>query len=62
MITIENLEIQFDVAGDDKDRFVELFKECIRRWAAERENLKERERRAARDRSLGDAAPKGMHS
>ena len=36
MITIQNLEIQIDVEGDDEEQvFAKLFNEFIRKWAAE---------------------------
>ena len=54
MITIHNLEVQFEVAGDDRQRFAQLFKEYIRQWAAEAEARRQRDNRSAQERSLGD--------
>jgi hypothetical protein len=54
MITIQNLEVKFEVEGDDKQRFAALFTEFIHRWAAEVEVQRQRDHRSARDRSLGD--------
>jgi hypothetical protein len=62
MITIHNLEVNFEVEGDDKQRFALLFKEYIRQWTAEAENQKAREMRLARERSLGDRPPEGAMS
>lgn len=53
MITIENLEIQLDVAGgDDEQEFARLFNEFIKRWATELEARQESEREAERAGSL----------
>ena len=62
MITIQNLEVQFDVEGDDQQRFAQFFKECMRQWTAEAQNQKAREARLARDRSLGDRPIEGEQS
>lgn len=36
MITIQNVEVRFDVEGDeDKQRFAQLFNEFIEQWSAE---------------------------
>ncbi len=59
MITIQNLEVNFDVEGDDTQRFAQLFGEFIRRWQAELDTRKAREVRAARERSLGDVPTGG---
>jgi hypothetical protein len=61
MITIQNLEVQFEVEGDDKQRFAQLFKEYIRQWTAEAQTQKARELRLARERSLGDRSVEGEH-
>ena len=59
MITIHNLEVQFEVEGDDNQRFALLFKEYIRKWSAEAETQKAREARLTRERSLGDRQGEG---
>ena len=59
MITIHNVEVQFEVEGDDRQRFGQLFKEYMRQWAAEAEARRQREQRATRERSLGDRQPGG---
>lgn len=54
MITIENLEVRFDVEGDDdRAAFARLFNEFIKRWAAEAEARRQREQHATRMRDLG---------
>ncbi len=60
MITIHNMEVRFDVEGnDDKARFASMFNELIQKWAAEAEEQKLRDRIAVRDRSLGDRPDDG---
>lgn len=53
MITIQNLEIQFDVEGDDDEQtFARLFNEFIRKWAAQAEQQRKIDAEASRERSL----------
>jgi len=55
MVTIHNLEVRFDVEdGDDDAAFARLFEKYVRQWNRKQEEVKERELRAARERSLGD--------
>lgn len=55
MVTIHNLEVRLEVEGDgDEAVFARLFQKYIRAWSREHERLKQQERRAAADRSLGD--------
>lgn len=55
MITIQNLEVQFDVEGDDdREAFARLFREFMRRWAAEAAAERRRELELRRERSLGE--------
>lgn len=61
MVTIHNLEVQFEVAGDDRQRFAQLFKEFMRQWAAEAEARRQRETRSVQERSLGDQSARGGH-
>lgn len=56
MITIENLEIQLDIEGDDEKEFARLFNEFIRRWADQAKAQKESEDEARRAGSLLDQA------
>lgn len=54
MITIHNLEVRFDVEGDDdRETFARMFNECIRKWAAEAEQQQRRELELMHERSLG---------
>lgn len=55
MVTIENLEVQFDVNGDDDELvFVRLFTRCINEWAQAQEQEKVLQGRLRRDQMLGD--------
>ena len=60
MITIHNLEVRFDVEGDDdRQQFARLFNEFIRQWAERANDEQCREQAAADERSLGDRPPGG---
>lgn len=60
MITIQNLDVRFDIEGDDdRQTFSRLFNEFIRRWAAEAEAQKQRELELNRERSIGNS--EGAH-
>jgi hypothetical protein len=55
MVTINNLEVKFDVeAEDDNAAFAKLFEKYIRQWSNKQEEAKERECWAERERSLGN--------
>jgi hypothetical protein len=55
MVTINNLEVRFDVEGGDDDAsFATLFEKYIRQWSRKQEEARDREQRSARDRALGD--------
>jgi hypothetical protein len=55
MLTINNLEVRFDVdAADDDDAFGRLFAEHIRRWSRGHEQERSRLRDVARERAVGD--------
>jgi len=55
MVTVHNLEVRFDVEGEGDDAsFARLFERHIRQWSQKADEAKERERRGARERSLGD--------
>jgi hypothetical protein len=55
MVTIQQLEVHFDVEGDDEEQmFVELFNKYIGEWAR-RQTVQEQNHRAMRrNRMLGD--------
>lgn len=55
MVTIHNLEVQFDVAGDDDAVFARLFAAHIQRWNERAEQDRLRARDAARERSVGES-------
>jgi hypothetical protein len=53
MVTIENLEVRFDVEGEsDEVVFARLFERHIRRWHADCEERKTRGKRLEAERSL----------
>ncbi|TWT91739.1 putative phage tail protein [Stieleria varia] len=55
MITIHNLEVRFDVEGDDdRQAFAKLFNEFINKWSNLAESQRQREIEAARERSLSE--------
>jgi len=55
MVTIQNLEVRFDVEGDsDETAFVRLFEKYIRQWSRKQQEARARERWASTERSLGD--------
>jgi hypothetical protein len=55
MVTIENLEVQFDVTGDgDEEVFARYFARFIDEWSQNREQEKMLQRRLRQDQSLGD--------
>ena len=55
MITIHNLEVRFDVEGDDdREAFARLFNEFIQKWSSRAEEQRQREIEATRERSLMD--------
>lgn len=55
MVTINNLEVRFDVEGEgDEAAFARLFEKYANKWGRKQQEAKERERRTERERSLGD--------
>lgn len=59
-VTINNLEVRFDVEGEsDEETFARLFAQHIRQWKTEEEERKKRERRSNTERSLGDRRAEG---
>ena len=54
MLTIHDLQVHFDVTGDDGAVFSRMFAEHIRRWSQAREMDQARRREMERERSLGD--------
>ncbi len=57
MLTIHDLQVRFDVAGDDDAVFSRMFAEHIRRWIQAREMDQTRRHEMERERSLGDQDP-----
>jgi hypothetical protein len=54
MLTIHDLEVRFDVAGDDEAVFGRMFADHIRRWCQVRDAEQSRRREMESERSLGD--------
>ena len=54
MITIQNLEVRFDVEGDDdREAFARMFNEFIGQWSADMTQQQAREIELARERAIG---------
>lgn len=61
MITIHNLEVRFDVEGDDdREAFAKLFNEFVQQWSRQAEEQKQREMQAERERSFSDSNMGGL--
>jgi uncharacterized membrane protein len=56
MLTIHNLEVTFDVAGDDNAVFARMFAAHIQRWSDDRAQERSRAMDAARERSVDGEA------
>lgn len=55
MVTIQSLEVRFDVEGESDERvFSRLFAQHIRRWHREECDRQTRDRQSREQRSLGD--------
>jgi hypothetical protein len=55
MVTIQNLDVRFDVEGDgDEQTFARLFEAHIRRWHRQETERRARDRLSEAERSLGD--------
>jgi hypothetical protein len=53
MITIQNLEIRVEVAGDESEQaFARLFNKYIKQWAALAQQQQQAEAESRRERSL----------
>jgi hypothetical protein len=54
MVTIQNLEVRFDVEGDgDAEVFTRMFNAHIRNWQRQEQDRHARDRLSAAERSLG---------
>ena len=59
-VTIQNLEVRFDVEGDsDEAVFARLFTKYVNQWNRQAEEQNARRREAEAERSLGDR-PEGQ--
>jgi hypothetical protein len=54
MLTIQSLEVQFDVAGDDQQVFAQLFEHHIGAWSDRRDEDRARDLMGAAQRALDD--------
>jgi hypothetical protein len=55
MVTINNLDVRFDVeGGGDEETFARLFEKYANKWGRKQEEARARERRAESERSVGD--------
>ena len=60
MVTIQNLEVQFDVEGEgDEAVFARLFELHMRRWERAQQQQQERERRMRAECSVDGPAAEG---
>jgi hypothetical protein len=60
MVTIENLEVQFDVEGEgDEAVFARLFEQHMRRYSQQDALRRERERRLQAECSIGGQTADG---
>lgn len=57
-VTIELLEVHFDVVANDEQAFVQLFEKYINAWSRMQMDRKQRHATLEADRLVGDA-PKG---
>jgi hypothetical protein len=63
MLTIHDLEVHFDVAGDDDAAvFGRMFADHIRRWSQAQEMARCRRREVEHERSLGDGDAPGREA
>jgi hypothetical protein len=55
MVSINNLDVRFDVEGDgDEAAFARLFEKYVRQWHTKQEEAREREHRDREERAVGD--------
>ena len=55
MVTIQHMEVQFDVQGDDDEQlFIEYFNKYIERWSQQKQAQRRIHDGMCKDRALGD--------
>lgn len=59
-VTIELLEVHFDVVANDEQAFVQLFEKYINQWTRMQKDRKHRQASLEADRLVGDT-PKGSN-
>lgn len=63
MVTIQHLEIRFDVEGDEDEQvFASYFNKYIDGWSRRRESRQTIAQAMGRNRALGDRTPRGNES
>jgi hypothetical protein len=58
-VTIELLEVHFDVVGNDEQAFVQLFEKYINAWTRMQRGRKQRQASLEADRLVGDGPARG---
>jgi hypothetical protein len=53
MVTIEHLEVEFEVDGDDAAVFERLFRQHIEQWQRRQDTRRDDDERLARSRAIG---------
>jgi len=58
-VTIELLEVHFDVVGNDEQAFVQLFEKYINAWTRMQRGQRQRQAALEADRLVGDGPARG---
>lgn len=58
-VSIELLEVHFDVTGDGEQEFVRLFERYINRWSRQQNERLQRDRDLDHDRLSGERGARG---
>jgi hypothetical protein len=62
MVTIQNLDVQFDVEGDDQEQtFLQLFTRAMAEWTRRQDAEQQLRRTIDRNRKLGDRTDTEAH-
>ena len=63
MVTIQRLEVHFDVEGNEEEQvFVQMFNKCIGEWERRRTEERRIQKSMTRSRLLGDRTPQESDS
>ncbi|MCP3143395.1 hypothetical protein [Pyxidicoccus xibeiensis] len=52
MVTIENVEVVFEVEGEDSERFLQHFRPAVERWYREVKSREQAEEQGRQERAL----------